>query len=103
MTTLRRLNDAGIERFVQFLSALTTAVRERLPVEILTSPQTSEELETRIDIEDCVFANRLQAARYLHEKFDGARFKGVESGPVSFPVIWAMFQLRCSLVNMSIV
>lgn len=78
MTLVRRLNQSGIERFSLFLDSLRTDTPQDRPVEILTDQLTSEELECQIYIENRSFANRLEAARYLDEKFDSSGLRGVE-------------------------
>ncbi|MCX7590177.1 MAG: hypothetical protein N2255_00975 [Kiritimatiellae bacterium] len=78
MTLVRRLNDGGIRRFSEFLHSLKTDPSKEPPVEILTNQLTSEELGCQIDIEQKSFGSRLEAARYLFEKFGASELRGIE-------------------------
>ncbi len=78
MTLLRRLNDTGIQRLTLFLDSLKSSTPQVRPTEILTDPVTSQELESRVDVEERVFPSRVEAAKYLTDKLDAAERKDVE-------------------------
>lgn len=69
---LRRLNNVGIERFQIFLDAFTSDIPLPVPLEALTSPETSEYLSDEIEMESRPFSTRLEIGQYLNKKFGTA-------------------------------
>lgn len=78
MTLLRRLNSNGLERLGAFLGSLKTDTPQPVPVEILTLPDTSEDIGVAIEIDPRTFGSRLEAARYLDGKLSGSGLRGIE-------------------------
>lgn len=79
MTQLRRLNEAGIARFLEFLHGVKAAPSLAPPIEILSHPTTSADLgDIEIEIERRVFGSRFAAAKYLFELFEGSGLTQVE-------------------------
>ncbi len=62
MTRLRRLNDAGIEAFEDWLR---DGAEGQVPRELLTSPQTSEPVDPAISISGTTFRDRQVFGEYL--------------------------------------
>lgn len=78
MPTLRRLTQAGITRFEQYLATLRGGGTAAPPTDALTSVSDSEALDTEIEIEDRAFASRLEWAQYVDEKLEGKGLKNVD-------------------------
>ena len=62
MTRLRRLNDAGIDAFEDWLLG---GAEDDVPRELLTSPKTSEPLEVEISVKQTTFKDRQAFGAYL--------------------------------------
>jgi hypothetical protein len=79
VTQLRRLNDVGIARLLDFLHRVKDDPNLATPREILHHPSTSTDLgEVSIEIEQQIFPNRLSAAKYLFEAFDRSGLTQIE-------------------------
>ncbi|HBI47094.1 MAG TPA: hypothetical protein DDY78_30210 [Planctomycetales bacterium] len=78
MTLLRRLNAVGMERLAGFLDSLKTEMAQGAPVDILTHPDTSQDVGVAIEIEPRTFGSRLEAARYLDGKLSDSGLRDVE-------------------------
>jgi len=65
---LRKLNNAGIKEFEDYLDQLKEQPALAPPKNILTDPLTSEIIDAVIEIEERKFANRFELAKYLDEK-----------------------------------
>src|SRR5262249_40718767 len=63
MPALRRLNNAGVARFEQYLAVLRGGGTAEPPTDALTSPEHSESLDLAIDVEDSDFDTRLDWAK----------------------------------------
>jgi hypothetical protein len=74
---LRRLNDAGIARFEQYLTVLRGGGTAHPPTDALTTPEHSDTLGVEVEVEDRDFATRLDWAKYIDEKL-GKGMKNVE-------------------------
>jgi hypothetical protein len=72
MAIVRTLNDSGKAVFRAFLAAVRTDPATPAPYEILQNEASSEALRWTIDVEPRSFASRLEAARYLNERFQAA-------------------------------
>jgi hypothetical protein len=72
------LNEAGIDRFEQYLAVLRGGGNAEPPTDALTSPEYSEPLGATIEVEDRDFDSRLDWARYIDEKLEGKGLKNVE-------------------------
>lgn len=80
MSRLRRLNEKGIERLLDFLHAVKSDPALAPPVELLEHPSTSEDLgEVEIDIEPQTFGSRFAAAKYLHEQISDSGLTGIDN------------------------
>ena len=86
---VRRLSDAGITRFAQFLDSLSSEHALPYPEDLLESEEDSVALGVRVEIENLPFENRFAAAKYLHERFRDPRLQGIEDDPG----IWAWLSL----------
>jgi len=75
---VRRLSNAGIERFVAFLRGLETAPGDR-PAVLLESQEFSEPFDPTVVIEERSFSSRLEVAEYLYARFHAAGASGVEN------------------------
>lgn len=79
MTQLRRLNETGISRLLEFLHGVKSDPALSPPREILTHPSTSTDLgDIEIDIELRSFGSRFAAAKYLFETLDGSGLAQIE-------------------------
>lgn len=79
MTQLRRLNDAGISRLLEFIHGVKSDPALAPPLEILTHPSTSSDLgEVEVDVEHKQFGSRFAAAKYLFETLDDSGLTDVE-------------------------
>ncbi len=68
---VRRLTQAGIEKFREYLGELRTGSTAKPPRWLLTDSETSEPFSPERFIEDRSFDTRLEAARYLCQVFEG--------------------------------
>ncbi len=78
MPVLRRLNEAGVTRFEQYLAVLRGGGAAAPPTDSLTSAEHSEPLGVEIEVEDRDFSSRLDWAKYIDEKLEGKGLKNVE-------------------------
>lgn len=78
MTLLRRLNQKGLQGFADFLQSFKTDAPHGVPVDILTSAQTSDDIGIDITMEPQVFGSRLEAAKYLDKKLSDSGLRKVE-------------------------
>lgn len=79
MAALRRLNETGVERLLEFLHAVKADSSLAPPVEILEHASTSEDLgDVEVDIEQRIFGSRFEAARYLHDQLDKSRLPNID-------------------------
>lgn len=79
MTQLRRLNEAGISRLLEFLHGVKNEPNLAVPRDILTHDSTSTDLgEIEVEIEPQIFGSRFAAAKYLLETLDGSGLTQVE-------------------------
>src|SRR5262245_17624970 len=78
MPMLRRLNEAGITRFEQYLAVLRGGGTANPPTDALTSAEHSEPLGVEIEVQDRDFTTRRDWAKSIHEKFEGKGLKNVE-------------------------
>jgi hypothetical protein len=76
---LRRLNEKGLARLSAFLQSFKTDTPEDVPLDILASPDTSEDIGVPIEVERRTFTNRFDAARYLDQKLSGSDLRNIES------------------------
>jgi hypothetical protein len=89
MALVRRLKQAGIDKFEAFLGSLRTPPAMPRPVEALEYDDTSEPLEVAIEIEPRIFGSRLEAARYLDSKLNDSGLKNIERDRM----LWAWLSL----------
>lgn len=62
---LHRFNEEGINRFGQFLDALSADPATAVPTDLLTDPSCTVPVPSAPDIQVVEFANRMAAARHL--------------------------------------
>ena len=67
MTTVRRLNEAGISRFRDYIARVSAGEALAAPQHLLTDPETSEPLQGYAEVENVQFVNKHAAAVYLSE------------------------------------
>lgn len=90
MATLRRLNEKGIERLLEFLHGVKTNPELAPPSEILDHADTSEDLgDVEILIQPQLFGSRFAAAKYLHRQLDASGIDGIDQDRG----IWAWLSL----------
>jgi hypothetical protein len=75
---LRRLTDAGIEAFSNYLAMLRVDPSLPPPVQLLDGAGVSEPLPTQAAVEQRAFASRLAAAEYLHGVLAASELKGID-------------------------
>jgi hypothetical protein len=75
---IRRLSDAGIERFGVFLDSLKTEAPEPFPNEIMSNTDMSELVQPEIEIEQRNFINRFEVAEYLNQVLAEAEIPNIE-------------------------
>ncbi|MGP0059738.1 MAG: hypothetical protein ACLPID_10675 [Beijerinckiaceae bacterium] len=68
MAIVRRLTQAGIDQFREWLSK---GAPSPAPVILLASPETSEPVEGTSTVEQCDFATRLELGEYLRDRLGG--------------------------------
>jgi hypothetical protein len=78
MPIIRRLNQAGVARLVEFLDSLCTDTPQGVPAGILTHTDTSQALDVGVEIQQRTFGTRIVAAQYLNECFTAAALQNVE-------------------------
>ena len=69
----RKLNQNGLQRFREYFDVLKVAPETPPPINILSDPQTSEDLPYEIEVEYRLFVNRYDAACYLAKQLGGLR------------------------------
>lgn len=72
MATIRILNDAGKAAFRAFLAAVRTDPGTPAPSALLYDENTSAACRWNVTVEPREFVSRLEAGRYLHERFQAA-------------------------------
>jgi len=77
--TLRVLTDKGIDAFQQYLAQLRKDPAIAPPHHLLTDPETSEDIDTKISIEKHPFRNRLELARYLDDTLSPSALDDLEA------------------------
>lgn len=85
---LRRLNDAGIARFAEYLAA---GAQGALPMHLLADPETSEPLPVSIKIEPGEFANRYEFGKTLSAvlaPLDATRISGDRGLWTGLALLW---------------
>ncbi len=65
---VHRLTAKGLEAFNGLLDSLTSESVHPRPKDLLTDPEMAQPVEPAVEIEDRRFANRFEAAEYLHER-----------------------------------
>lgn len=73
-----RLNESGIATFAGWLETVKAGGSVQAPVSLLADPQTIEVLPVEVEVETRSFANRFEAAEYLHTRFATAGLTDVE-------------------------
>lgn len=64
---VRALNEKGIQEFSEFLTELREGSTRQTPTELLTDPSYSSKIAEKAEVEDRLFNNKLEVARYLYE------------------------------------
>lgn len=75
---IRRLNEQGIARFINFLNSLNGSSPMPYPSALLIEPEVTEEIHPSISIEQRNFDSRYLAAEYFYKVFNGAGLTGIE-------------------------
>jgi len=89
MIPLRRLNEAGVSAFREYLAVLRIAPSANPPTQMLTDPAFSEEIQPEVLISEQAFATRLQFAQWL----DSSVANSGNPIPRSEPGFWAWMSL----------
>jgi len=64
---VRALNEKGILEFSKFLTELREGATRQTPMELLTDPSYSSKIADKAEVEDRLFNNKLEMAKYLYE------------------------------------
>ena len=64
---VRALNEKGIQEFSKFLAELREGSTRQTPKELLTDPSYSSKIADKAEVEDRLFNNKLEMAKYLYE------------------------------------
>jgi len=75
---MRRFNEQGIAFFTEFLDSLTGDAPLPYPSVLLTDPDSTEEINPPIRIEQQTFGRRYAAAEYLYGIFKDSGLTGIE-------------------------
>jgi hypothetical protein len=67
---LRKLTDTGLEQFRGYLRELGQGSTAEPPVQLISSPEFSQEVRADIRVEHSLFQSRLDLARYLDQQFE---------------------------------
>jgi len=78
MPLVRRLNQAGITRLIEFLDSLNTTSPQGVPSGILADAATSDPVELAIEVETRTFGSRFAAAQYLSDRFVAGGLENAE-------------------------
>jgi len=73
-----RLNENGLANFEGWLDSIRQGGSLDVPTATLTDTQFVEPLGVDVEVEPRSFANRFEAAEYLHERFAAAELTNVE-------------------------
>jgi len=73
-----RLNESGIAKFAGWVETVKVGGAIQAPLSLLTDPAATEPLGVELDVEARTFANRFEAAEYLHTRFTAAGLTDVE-------------------------
>lgn len=65
--SVRALNEKGIQEFSKFLTELREGLTRQTPKELLTDPSYSSKIADKTEVEDRLFNNKLEMAKYLYE------------------------------------
>ena len=76
---LRRLNQVGIDQFENFLDKLSKSGDAVLPMEILSSTETSETINPDIDLQQRPFTTRFELGQYLTQTLNFLTLKSLDS------------------------
>jgi hypothetical protein len=80
MVMLRKLNERGMTRLIEFLHAVKSDSSLGVPVEILYHETTSQDLgDVEVDVEHRTFGSRFEAARYLHGLLSSCGLENIDS------------------------
>jgi hypothetical protein len=64
---VRALNEKGFLEFSKFLTELREGLIRQTPMELLTDPSYSSKIADKAEVEDRLFNNKLEMAKYLYE------------------------------------
>ena len=64
---IRGLNEKGIQEFRKLLTDLREGSSRQTPKELLTDPSYSSKIAEKAEVEDRLFSNKLEVAKYLNE------------------------------------
>ena len=73
-----RLNASGLATFAGWLETLKAGGSIQAPTPLLADEEATEPLNTEVEVESREFANRFEAAEYLHTQFSIAGLTDVE-------------------------
>lgn len=73
-----RLNESGIATFAGWIETVKAGGAIQAPLSLLTDPAATESLGVELEVEARAFANRFEAAEYLHTRFTTAGLTDVE-------------------------
>lgn len=74
----QRLNENGLSRFADWLESLKSGNTTTTPVSLLTDQAYIDPLGKEVEVAPAGFANRYEAAEYLHNTFTAAGLTDIE-------------------------
>jgi hypothetical protein len=93
MMLVRVLNDAGVQKFREYLTNLSAGGTGAPPREILGDALTSAAFHSPVEIEDRTFGSRLEAAKYLVGRLTGKGDVDYNSGLWSWLALFYFDQI----------
>ncbi len=66
---VRALNEKGIQKFRDYLNEIREGSTQQPPVDILKNSVYSSELESGVEVENNLFGDKLEMAKYLYSRF----------------------------------
>jgi len=75
---IKRLNDQGLRCFEEYVRSVAAGDSAPPPHDVLHNPETSEDVEPPVEVEDRNFTSRYDAGKYLHDRLSEAGIPNLE-------------------------